>query len=315
MGRHDPSNPTWGRLRIILSDLSPPLSVGVFALLMFPPLADGQDQTIDRVLYRDGFLQVVSPDRVSEDRARVAAKKAMDAWEFDFNLMHWANPAEIQKPFTLRFVDDARMNQESPGSRAYAHGDRFTVRMSLIDDPSLVRTFAHELGHIQASRALAGHSVPRYFLEGHGLMLNQLYSDRLGQDRRVPGAAQVRTMMALTEEEAWTILTDEARSLQEPNTDVTGLFFVEYLRARKKIPDAIPKMGRVFELVGSGRTYAQAFQQTYGFPLWRTVSEIVGFLERTKAHPAERIIGTRYEEYLPGNGVTAPAREVGAGHL
>ena len=284
-----------------MPNLSPPRSARVFALLVLPLLARGQEQTADRVLYRDDFLQVVSPDGATEDQARVAAKKAMAAWEFDFNLMHWANPERIRKPVTLRFIGDARMNLEYPGMRAYARGSTFSVRLSLIDDPSLVRTFAHELGHIQELRARGGYPVPQYFTEGNGLMLNQLYSDYLGQDRRIPGAAQVRTMMALTAEEAWTILTDETKSRQEPNMECMGLFFVEYLRARKKFPDAVPKMGRVFELVGGGKTYAQAFEQTYGLPVWRIVFEIVDYLDRTKAQPAERIIGTRYEEYLPGN--------------
>jgi hypothetical protein len=63
-------------------------------------------------------------------------------------------------------------------------------------------------------------------------------------------------MMALTEEDAWTILTDEAKSIKEPNKECTGLFFVKHLRARRKLSDADPKMGRVFELMGGGRTSA-----------------------------------------------------------
>jgi hypothetical protein len=71
------------------------------------------------------------------------------------------------------------MNDEFPGFLAYASGNRFTARMSLIDAP-LVRTFAHELAHVQAFRALGGHWVPQYFLGSHGLMMNRLYSGHIG---------------------------------------------------------------------------------------------------------------------------------------
>jgi hypothetical protein len=77
---------------------------------------------------------------------------------------------------------------------------------------------------------------------------------------------------------------------------IWGLFFVEYLRVRKSIPDAVPRMGRVFESVGRGKTYQQAFAQTYGLTVNQAVSEVVAFLKRTETHPAERLKGTYFEQ-------------------
>jgi hypothetical protein len=275
----------------------------LLALSLLPAALAGV--TNDRVLYQDDVLQVVSPDGASVEQARAAAREATAAWTFDLNLMRWADPAAMQRPFTLRLVSDDRLARERPGSRAYAVGNAFTVGLGLTGDASINGTFAHELGHLQAFRVLGGRSVPHYFLEGHGLMMNQLYSDHLGLDRHAVLADQARTILSLTAEEARTILTDEERSRKDPNMESMGLFFVEYLRVRKTMPDAVPRMGRVFELVGRSRTYAQAFGHVYGLSLQRTVSEIVAFLHRTAAHPAERLKGTRFEQYAPG--ATAPA--------
>ena len=77
-----------------------------------------------------------------------------------------------------------------------------------------------------------------------------------------------------------------------------GVYFVEYMRTRhhgKGIPDMVPKMGRVFELVGRGKSYGQAFKQIYG--VWASVvaSDIVELFKRTESNPAERYRGTRFE--------------------
>lgn len=297
------------RLKTMFSNFSPARFSCLIALLAVSLLIAAKSETTeDRILYTDGFLQVVSPDGASVEQGREAAKKVMAAWKFDLNLMHWTHPAEMERPFTLRLISDDHMKREFPGARAYAKGNRFNVKMGLIGDPSIDRTFAHELGHLQAFRALGKYSVPRYFLEGHGLMLNQLYSDHLRLDRHVAGAGQVRGIMSITAEEAAAILTDdryfkvgttEEKVKKSNKMELMGLFFVEYLRVRKGIPDAIPKMGRVFESVGRGKTYEKAFAQTYGSSLNRTISEVVAYFKRTEAHPAERIKGTRLEEYLP----------------
>jgi hypothetical protein len=80
--------------------------------------------------------------------------------------------------------------------------------------------------------------------------------------------------------------------------EVMGLYFVEYVRVRKNISDAIPKMARLFESVGSGSSYEEAFEQIYHLNLNATVSEIVHYFEQTKTSPADRVAGTRYGDYL-----------------
>lgn len=264
-------------------------------------------------VYREGFLQVVSPDGATPQQAREAAKQVMAAWKFDLNVMHWSNPAEMERPLKLRLISHDRMKQEHNGARATAgsSGNKFTVDMNLIGDESIERTFAHELGHVQMYRALGRYSessiVPRYFLERHGQMLNQLYSDHLGQDRSGPGAAIARAMMAFTPEEAHDILTnpryykigtEKEKMDKENKMERMGLYFVEYLRVRKNITDTVARMGRVGELVGRGKTYEQAFKQAYGLSLDHTVSEIVTYFKQTETQPADRIKGTRFEAYL-----------------
>lgn len=283
----------------------------LLALPMF--IAAKSKKTDEPILYREGFLQVVSPDGATVQQAREMAAKVLAAWKFDLKVMQWGHPAEMQRPLVLRLISHDRMKSEHGGARATAarSGNKFTVDMNLIGDDSIDRTFAHELGHVQTFRALGKYSgpsyVPTYFLEGHGQMLNQLYSDHLGQDRSGPGASIVHTMMSFTAEEARDILTDPSyfkvgtakeKMNKEAKMERMGLYFVEYLRVRKDIPDTLPRMGRVFELVGRGATYEQAFKQAYSLSLDRTVSEIVTYFKQTETQPADRIKGTRFEEYL-----------------
>jgi len=283
-------------------------------LLALPMLIGATSPTTnDQILYRESFLQVVSPDGASAEQARAMAKKVLAAWKFDLSVMHWSHPAEMERALTLRLLSHERMKREHGGARATAghSGDKFNVDMDLIGDESIDRTFAHELGHVQMFRVLGKYSegspVPSYFLEGHGQMLNQLYSDHLGQDRSGPGASIVHTMMSFTAEEARDILTDpryfklgtdKEKQNKAAKMERMGLYFVEYLRARKNIPDTVPRMGRVFELVGHGKAYEQAFKQAYGLSLDGTVSEIVTYFKGTETQPADRIKGTRFEEYL-----------------
>jgi len=301
----------------------------LIVLLVFPLLIGAKAPTTNEpVVYREGFLQVVSPDKVTVEQAKGAAKKVKDAWKFDLDVMHWTHPAEMERPLTLRLISDDRMNHEHPGGRAFAewNGNRFNVKMSLTDARSIDLTFAHELGHIQSFRALGKYSgklVPTYFLEGHGLMMNLLYADHLRMDRHDGGRSQGRTIMSITPEEAGAILTDERyfkvgaaedKIKKENRMECMGLFFVEYLRVRKGMPDAVPRMGRVFELMGQGKTYEQAFGQTYGFSINQVIAEVVAFFGRTEGNRAERFKGTGFEKYLSDEGAGKSEKGGGAKH-
>ena len=282
----------------------------LMVLLAFPlvVVAGQTPKANEPVLYQDAFVKVISPDKLSVQEAKAAAKKVMAAWEFDLKLMRWSNPKEITRPFTLRVISDERMQQESGSSRAFATINRFNVRMSVFHDPGAGLTFAHELGHLQAARALGKYDAPRIFAEGHGLMMNQLYADHIGYDRHKGGTAQVRVVMKMTADEAKALLTDDGyrhigtpaeRERKGEYMECLGFYFVEYLRSRKGITDAVPMMGRVFEQMGQGKTFEQAFAQTYGVSYNKVVSELVAHFKRTEANPAERVKGTRLEEYLP----------------
>jgi len=132
--------------------------------------------TDDRLICKESFLDVVSPDDVTVEQCRMAAKKVLAAWKFDLNSMRWRDPAVNKGPMTLRLISDERMNREHRGgARAVTRGNVFSVELGLIDTTGLDLTFAHELGHVQSLRASGARwHVPNYFLEGHGLMMNQL---------------------------------------------------------------------------------------------------------------------------------------------
>jgi hypothetical protein len=138
--------------------------------------------------------------------------------------------------------------------------------------------------------------------------MNLLYADQLRIDRHAGGVSQARTIMSIAAEEATAIVTGETnfkigtaedKIKKENRMERMGLFFVEYLRVQKGMPDAVSRMGRVFELMGRGKTYEQAFAQAYGISINQVISEVVAFFRRTEAHPTERFKGTDFEKYLP----------------
>ena len=280
-------------------------------------LSAGAGTANDRVVYKQGFLQVVSPDGATLEQAKAAAKKVNAAWKFDLNLMKWAHPEVMGRPFTLRLVSDERMKQEDgAGTRATTSGggNRINLRMSLLDTAQahIDLTIAHELGHVQMHRAMGksphASSVPHYFSEGHGLMMNLYYAEYLHTDKEAGARTEIKVIMALAPEELEQILTDGnyyrvGTPAEQANKtfkmECVGVFFVEHLRTQKGIPDAVQRMGQVFEAIGSGLTYEQAFARVYGFSVKRAVSELVASFKRTATHPADRVQGTRYEAYVP----------------
>lgn len=254
----------------------------------------------DPVLYKEGFIQVVSPDKVSAAECKDAVKIAMAAWQFDLSVMRWEYTKEMNRPLTLRVFSADRIKKNVRASASY-NGNRFTMNSSILRDRSGPLTCAHELGHIQAYRVLGKRvdSVPEYFLEGHGLILNRLYADHLRASSPKDWTGNIRTVMSLSPDEARVILTDRSYSRDNMfKMECMGVYFVEYMRTRvngRGIPDMVPKMGRVFELVGRGKTYGQAFKQVYGVWASDVASEIVDLFKRTQETPTERYKGTRFE--------------------
>jgi hypothetical protein len=261
----------------------------------------------DPILYQDGFLQVVSPDKVSKATCKEAADMVKEAWKFDLSMMHWSRTKEMNRPLTLRLHSAERMKAKT-GVRASSsfNGNVFTMNASMIGTDGALGTCAHELGHIQAFRALGKRvkSVPLYFIEGHGLILNRLYSDHHRLTSPKDWTKNIRTVMSMSPEEARTILTDNSYSNNEKDPKKTfkmecmGVYFVEFMRTRHNghgIPDMVPKMGRVFELVGQGKSYGQAFKQVYGVFASQVAAEIVDLFKRTEGNPTERYRGTRFE--------------------
>jgi hypothetical protein len=280
----------------------------LFAFLTLALLLAAKGASADRALCTAGFLRVLSPDAqsVTVGQCQAVARQTMDAWKFDANRMRWAPWIQMDAPVTMRLIGIARMKTEHAGVLGFARGrDLFVVSTAVLDDPFANGTLAHELAHIQAKRALGRHSeeklVPRYFIEGHGNWMGRAYRDYLHVTEHHYDLLKARLMMRFTSEDARTILTDDsyaaAGRANEDQMEAMGIFFVEYLRVRHHETDTILRMGRVFEKVGRGSSYANAFREEFGVPIDRVVAEIVSFVERTESHPAERLRGTLYQEF------------------
>jgi len=284
----------------------------LLALLVLPGQAAAQNVPAgERELCRFEFLRVFSPDAgmVSAQQCRAVAKQTMAAWQFDLDQMHWAASTGMERLLTTRVISVERMKTEHSGLLGFAKGrDLFVVSTAVLDNPFANGTLAHELAHIQAKRALGKYAearrVPGYFIEGHGNMLGRAYRDYLRVADHQYDVLKARQVLRMTADEARTILTDDnyvaGDSKRLDKMEALGIFFVEYLRVRLHrtgIPDAVERMGRVFEAVGAGGTYEEAFRLQYGSSVDRVVSDIVALFQRTAANPAERLRGTRYEGY------------------
>jgi hypothetical protein len=264
----------------------------------------------DHLVCQEGFLQIVSPDNLSMEQCRAVAKQTMAAWRFNLDQMHWTDAADMETPLTLRLISRERMKREHPGLLGFARGrDLLVVSTAVLDDAFANGTLAHELAHIQAKRTLGRfsekHLVPRYFVEGHGLSLGRSYREYLRVSKHGYDVYRARQISNLSANEARMILTDNSYAAKdrrrEDKMESMGVYFVEYLRFRyhrNGIPDAIPRIGHVFELVGRGKTYETAFKEQFGGSIDDTVAEIVDLFKRTEGNPTERLRGTRYQEFL-----------------
>ena len=295
----------------------------VVMLAMGLLVAAGGESATDHATCYEGFLRIVTPDSLSvtTDQCVAVGRQAMAAWRFDAELMRWANPATMETPLTMRVVSIEQIRTERSGVVGFAHGpDLFVVSAAALADTFVDGTLAHELAHIQAKRALGSvsekHLVPRYFLEGHGNAMGRLYRDHLRITNREYDAHKARLVAGMNADTARTILTDNSYGAADRSDmdrmEAMGIFFVEYLRVRLGgygFPDALTRMGRVFESVGQGKSYDRAFKQQFGAPVDEVVSQIVAFFVRTAARPGERWRGTPYEAFLwaarPSDGVLA----------
>jgi hypothetical protein len=49
--------------------------------------------------------------------------------------------------------------------------------------------------------------------------------------------------------------------------------------------------------IGHGDAYETAIHREFGEPIDRLISEILNFMKRTESSPADRLIGTVYEQF------------------
>ena len=283
----------------------------IVALVASPASLPAKDNPADRVVCREGFLQIVSPDPVTADQCRRAARLAMAAWRFDEGAMQWRGWANMQAPLKLRLLSDERMEKEQgKGTRAAAFtgGKTFVMRTSLVDDPSGPKTLAHELGHVQSYRALANDrakkEVPDYFFEAHGLSLNRLWNEKHPETDDPSGwTSWPKSIKSTGADVVKLVYSDSSyrHGEKDPGKSgkihLMGLYMVEYLHGHHHLDDVVRRMGRVFEEVGRGKSYAAAFRDQMGVALDTVIAEIVDLFERTASDPAKRLEGTRFLEW------------------
>jgi len=132
-------------------------------LLALPLLLGAKANTAtDYDVCREGFLEIVWPDQISTDQCRQVEKMALAAWDFDMKQMNWSPSIDMKRTLRLRLLSVERMKAKNPGAYAIANGggDVFIASTAVLKDRPSVGTFAHELGHVQAFRALAGDLYP-----------------------------------------------------------------------------------------------------------------------------------------------------------
>jgi hypothetical protein len=264
-----------------------------------------ESQGADHVICSDGFLRIVSPESIDIDQCKQIAKMAIAAWNFDLKQMAWSGSVDMNRPLTFRLLDGESLSEKGILGFANAPGDLFVATTAVLRSPSGNGTLAHELGHIQAFRALGPDSkvslrVPHYFLEAHGLSMGRAYRDSLGSGGNDYDIGGAKIVSKLSADEARLILMNDVDYYRGDKhkarvMEAFALFFIDYLRVRKGIPDAVERMGKVFELVGHGNTYEKAFEQTYGISVDRAISDVAAFMTRTQSSPAERMRETHYD--------------------
>jgi hypothetical protein len=307
-----PHNQLPGVLTHLATDaFAGPRRLALLLALVLPWTIRAQTPT-DKRLCQDGFLQVVSPDAgdMTQDQCRAVTAKTLAAWRFAAGLNGWSSQADMEKhPLTERLISVARMKTEHPGVLGFSRGaNLFVVSLAVLEDPFANGTLAHELAHIQAYRAAGSRAAPglapRYFIEGHGLSIGRSYRDHLGVLTREFDTHKAAQIAKVTAADAQTILTDNtygSRGSHESDVmESMGIFFVEYLRVRYRggLADVVPRMARVFEALGGGQSYTQAFQQQFGAPITQVVADVVGFVKRTESNPVERLRATRYQDLV-----------------
>jgi len=274
--------------------------------LALPFLLGAKNQGVkEHVVCRDGFLEIVSAESISIKDCRRLAKTTIDAWNFDMKQMNWRTWKNKNRKLKLRLLSVKTMEAKHPNTYAFAvsTGDLIVTSTAVLHGrPASVGTLAHELGHIQAYRVTGSKrsgKVPAYYWEGHGISMGQSYLKMLGITTPKLNAERTRIVAKLTTGEARLILTTnrayfKGNSQKLFRMEAFGFFFAEYLRVRKGMP--IARMGRVFEQVGHGWTYRQAFKQVYGITINQAISDVIAFMERTKSNPSERFRGTLLEK-------------------
>ena len=276
--------------------------------LVLPFLLGAKSETDDEhVICRDSFLEIVSPDVLGLDQCGRVAKMVMAAWNFDMQRMNWSQLTDMERPLKFQLLSEERMKADHPGLLGFAKngGDLFVASTAVLYNSFANGTLAHELGHVQAYRAMGGSKLkaPHYFMEGQGLSLGRAYRDHLGLTDHKYDAGNARKIAKLTASEARLIVTTDVDYYRGDRDKIGtmeafGVFFVEYLRVRKNVPDAVERMGCVFDSMGRGKTYEQAFKQAYGISVDQTISDITAFMEETQSNPTERLKGTHYDAGL-----------------
>jgi hypothetical protein len=279
------------------------------AVLLLPLLLGAQKHHAEApVACQDGFVKVESNEEIPASDCKAIIGKFKKAWDFDLEQMKWPASRELSRPLTLLVKPDSEVKARAS---ANMNGDRVIIRRSIADDDEgALRTLAHELGHIQSARIMGRHATQQvarhYFMEGHGQMLNRLIALRIGKYNEKPFATQAKNIMSMTADEARSIFSDDTygegtKDLRKSiKMEVLGLYFLDYLQTRyhgKGFPDTLPRVAQVFENIGHGESYEQAFKHAFGVSPESVQTEIVDLFQKTEANPEQRLAQTFYETH------------------
>lgn len=278
-------------------------------VLVFPLLLGAKKHNAEApIACQDGFVKVESNEEIPASDCKAITSKFKEAWDFDLEQMKWPASRELSRPLVLLVKPDSEVKARAS---ANMNGDRVIIRRSIADDDmGASRTLAHELGHIQAARIMGKratqHVVRNYFMEGHGQMMNRLIAVHLGKVNEKAWASQSKTIMSMSADEARSIFTDDnygegMKDLRKTSRmEILGLYFLAYLQTRyhgKGFPDVLPRVARVFENVGHGESYEQAFKHAFGVSPESVQNEIVDLFQKTEANPEQRLAQTFYEAH------------------
>jgi hypothetical protein len=241
-------------------------------------------------------IHVVSEGPLPSNVQSALVSRVRTAFEFAYKANGWSTA--MREPLELRIGVLPR------GTLARTTGPHiFSVASDALDREDVDGVFAHELTHLQdfrgAGRGLR--SVPRYLEEGKALTVGQRYRATLhecGSDSRrrrdIAALSGAKVEQVLRELRDGAGLRAAGRAGETFQWMSAASFFVEYLQTHG-VPDALPRLTRVWERLSTGEAFDAAFAAVFQQPLDAVEKAYVEFMTQTEGDSDARLRGTSFE--------------------